>query len=425
MHRLIRPAAMWALFFCATSCAVAITISPVSLPDWTVNSPYSHSLSASGCTFVCIWSSGGTLPPGLSVSPVNGEISGTPKAAGLFNFTVTATDVLLNNGSQPYTMAIHATPAIVTPSISDGITGASYSQPLSASDGTPPYLWFVSAGSLPAGITLDPATGLLSGTPGAAGTFTFTVRVADASGSTVTKPFSVTIAAPAASPLPVTLSISGLPQTATSAQQVPFGVTLSSSSSKPVKGQVALSFQPAPSASRDDPAIQFSTGGRSVAFTIPAGSTHAVFPASTIALQTGTVAGTISLSVTSDLSGGNVGGSITVVQLPPVISGATVVTNSSGFQVEIAGFSNSRELTGASFHFTAKAGQAIETSDMTVSLTGSASQWYSSSSSTSFGGQSLLVVPFRVMQGASNGLTSVSVQVQNSRGQSDSAIAGF
>jgi len=424
MHRLFfRRAAPWTLFFSAATGISAITITPATLPDWTVNSAYSQSLSASGCIFVCIWSSRGTLPPGLSLS--NGEISGTPKTTGSFSFTVTATDVILNNQSLPYTLAIHPPPGIATSSISEGTAGASYSQTLLASDGTPPYEWSVSGGSLPAGITLNPSTGILSGTPAAAGTFTFMVRAADSAGATATKSFSVTIVEPAASPVPTTLTVSGLPATSTSAQQVPFGVTLSSSYSKAVKGQVTLSFQPIPAAPRDDPAIQFSTGGRTVAFTIPLGATHAVFPAGTIALQTGTVAGTISLSVTSDLPGGNIGDSVTITPAVPVVSSAAVTANSSGFQVQIAGFSNSRDLANASFHFTAKSGQAVQTSDVTVNLASAASQWYSAGTSTAFGGQFLIVVPFTVQQGASTGLASVSIQMQNAVGGSASAIAGF
>ena len=425
MHRLFRRAAPWLLFFSAVGGAEAITITPTSLPDWTVNSAYSQSLSASGCTFTCFWSSQGTLPPGLSLSTVDGEISGTPKTTGAFNFTVTATDVVLNNGSQRYTITVHAPPSITTSSISDGTAGLAYSQTLSASGGTPPYRWSVSAGSPPAGVALNASTGILSGTPGAAGTFTFRVQAADSAGATDTKSFSVTISQPAASPVPTTLSISGLPNTTTSAQQVPFGVTLSSSYSKPLTGQVTLSFQPIASAARDDPSIQFSTGGRSVSFNIPAGTTHAVFPSNTMALQTGTVAGTISLSLTSNLPGANIGQSVAVAVAPPVITSASVVSNSSGFQVQIAGFSNSRELTSASFHFTAKSGQAVQTSDLTVNVAGAASQWYSSGNSTSFGGQFLLIVPFTVQQGASAGLASVNLKVQNDNGDSGSVMASF
>src|SRR5262249_17333026 len=74
-----------------------------------------------------------------------------------------------------------------------------------AAGGTPPYTWSAS-GTLPAGLALSPA-GVLSGTPTAAGTASFTAQVTDGAAQTASKPLSVTITAPAlsittASPLP-------------------------------------------------------------------------------------------------------------------------------------------------------------------------------------------------------------------------------
>jgi len=60
-----------------------------------------------------------------------------------------------------------------------GIEGQLYGQPLVASGGLPPYEWSVSAGALPAGLTLDAASGELGGTPVESGAFEFTVRVED------------------------------------------------------------------------------------------------------------------------------------------------------------------------------------------------------------------------------------------------------
>lgn len=74
-----------------------------------------------------------------------------------------------------------------------------------------PYTWSVSAGTLPDGITLNPSTGVLAGTPTVAGTSSFTVKVTDASNRTATQATSVTIAAgtlamtvPASAALPST-----------------------------------------------------------------------------------------------------------------------------------------------------------------------------------------------------------------------------
>jgi hypothetical protein len=72
--------------------------------------------------------------------------------------------------------------------------GASYSQSLTAT-GTTPITWSVAAGALPAGLTLGSSTGIIGGTPSSAGTFAFTLRVANAAG-TATRPFSLTVSTP-------------------------------------------------------------------------------------------------------------------------------------------------------------------------------------------------------------------------------------
>ena len=73
--------------------------------------------------------------------------------------------------------------AVTTPSLPAATAGQAYTASLSAADGTAPYTWAVTSGSLPAGLTLDPATGAISGTPTAAGSSTITVTATD---STVT-----------------------------------------------------------------------------------------------------------------------------------------------------------------------------------------------------------------------------------------------
>lgn len=68
---------------------------------------------------------------------------------------------------------------IKTTSLPSATAGAAYGQTLQAQGGTTPYAWAVTAGSLPAGLTLDTSTGIISGTPGVLGTSNFTVQCTD------------------------------------------------------------------------------------------------------------------------------------------------------------------------------------------------------------------------------------------------------
>ena len=84
-----------------------------------------------------------------------------------------------------------AAPTITTDTLPGGKVGEAYSQTLSAT-GTTPITWGIDSGNLPAGLTLDEATGEISGTPTAAGTASFTVKAENSAGSD-TKELSITI----------------------------------------------------------------------------------------------------------------------------------------------------------------------------------------------------------------------------------------
>ena len=87
--------------------------------------------------------------------------------------------------------------------------GASYSQTLTANGGTAPYTFAVTAGSVPAGLTLSTA-GVLSGTPTTAGSSSFTVTATDSDGVTGSQAYTLAVSAPAAS-----FSVSGFPSPTT------------------------------------------------------------------------------------------------------------------------------------------------------------------------------------------------------------------
>lgn len=84
-------------------------------------------------------------------------------------------------------------PTITTVALTDGAVGVGYSDGLTAIGGRVPYVWSVSAGSLPAGLALDPSTGGISGTPTAAGTSNFTVHVTGDDGLSSAKSLSLTV----------------------------------------------------------------------------------------------------------------------------------------------------------------------------------------------------------------------------------------
>ncbi|MBB4128700.1 uncharacterized protein YhjY with autotransporter beta-barrel domain [Xanthomonas translucens] len=187
-----------------------LTIAPPTLPAGTAGTAYSQTLSASGGTAPYSYTiSAGALPAGLTLT-TGGVLAGTPTVAGSFAFTVTATDSTAGVAAQvgyAYTLSIAApTLVIAPPTLAAGTVGTGYSQTLSASGGTAPYTYAVSAGTLPAGLTLT-AAGVLAGTPTAAGNAAFTVSVTDAHGFGAAQAYTVAIAA--AVPAPVAVNDTG------------------------------------------------------------------------------------------------------------------------------------------------------------------------------------------------------------------------
>ena len=169
----------------------------------TVGAPYSSAFVASGGTAPYSYAiTAGALPGGLTLNPSTGAITGTPTTAGTFNFTVTATD---STGGQAATTSSNCSIVIAPPTIAvvcitnTGKVGVPYSSAFVASGGTAPYSYAITAGALPGGLTLNPATGAVTGTPTTAGTFNFTVTATDSTGgqaATASSNCSIVIAPP-------------------------------------------------------------------------------------------------------------------------------------------------------------------------------------------------------------------------------------
>jgi hypothetical protein len=170
---------------------------------------FTQTLTATGGTGTYAWSvSSGTLPAGITLDPVTGILSGTPTNNGTFSFTVDVTD---NNappgfGQQPYSWVINPPVSLSPSSLSAMVVGVPFAESVSASGGTVPYNYAVTAGTLPAGLVLDALTGAITGTPTASGAYSFTITATDAVTASASVPYSGTVTSPTITVSPSTLS---------------------------------------------------------------------------------------------------------------------------------------------------------------------------------------------------------------------------
>jgi hypothetical protein len=195
----------------------SLQFSTSSLPAGQVGATYSTMIQATGGTTPYHWSiSSGTLPAGLTLSATTGTISGTPTTSGSFTFTAKVTDSTSSTAqtatkSLTITVASAASPVeITTSSLPSGQAAVPYSTTLAAIDGTSPYKWSITSGALPAGLALA-SSGLISGTPTASGTFSFTVHVADSASSPTSASRNLSITTAAASAYSVMLKWTASP----------------------------------------------------------------------------------------------------------------------------------------------------------------------------------------------------------------------
>ena len=394
------------------------SITTTTLANGMAGTAYTASLSAQGGNTPYTWTiSSGSLPAGLSLNSASGAISGTPNAASTFHITVQVTDKSSpsQSATQSYSVTIYPVLEVVTVA-ADGLSGVPYSAKLAAQGGLPPYTWSVTAATLPPGISFD-ATGLtVRGTPTRSGAYQIELNVKDNAGYTASRTLSVNIG-----PQP-DLSLTGLDPTQVPTLPTSVGVKLGAPSSQAVSGTLQVSFQPnaagLPGAYRD-PALQFAAGGASIPFTIPAGTSTAVLDQSGN-LQQGTVAGDITVTMVPPLAAPKV---VTVPRLKPVITtGSVRITSvtSSGFRVELSGYSTPRDLASATFTFTAAPGSEVNGASITMDLRDAMTQWFASGEGRDNGSLFHLAAPF-TLQGDIQAVQSVSVTLTNSAGTSDPA----
>lgn len=161
---------------------------------------FTYILPATGGTPPYAWQvATGALPGGLILNPNTGSLIGTPTATGSSAVVVQLTDSKSQTAQKTLTIAVNAPPVpaveITTSLIPQATRGVPLNQQLIATGGKPPYTWAVTAGGLPAGLSLA-ATGMISGTPTANGVSNFSATATDAESSAASKPFAITVVPP-------------------------------------------------------------------------------------------------------------------------------------------------------------------------------------------------------------------------------------
>jgi hypothetical protein len=164
-----------------------LVINPVNPPPAHINAPYSLSISGQGSSAIAGWAvSAGQLPPGLSlnVSQFNLNIaivSGVPTQAGTYTFTVQAQDYTLpQTATLGVTVVVDTHLAITKPLLKNGGQNQVYSDSFAAVNGSLPLHWSIS-GNFPTGLSLDSASGQVSGSPADFGGFAYSISVSDSS----------------------------------------------------------------------------------------------------------------------------------------------------------------------------------------------------------------------------------------------------
>ena len=399
--------------------AFTVTINPptlgittsAALPGGAVGTAYSQKFSAVGGTPPYTWSLTQGSVPGLTFSVSQATLSGTPTTAGSYTFTLQAADSGGLTATRAFSVTIAPAALTITSAtqLPDANLGAPYSFHLAASGGVPPYTW--SANGLPAGLSLDAASGLISGVINAAGALSFTIRVVDSASANATNLFHLNVSLPA---LP-SIQISGLPTNADPAQQFGLQIFLGSAFPVALSGQAILTFTP--DSGNGDGTVQFAGGGTTSTFTVAAGTTAATSTPS-LALQTGTVAGTITVSLRLQAGGLDVtpspapAATTHINRAAPVVQKATLTRTSGGFNIVITGFSTAREVTQAVYSFTAASGQTLQTSQVTIPLDTLFGSWYQDPANTVYGSQFVLTQPFSI-QGDANSVIPQNVTLTN------------
>jgi len=220
-----------------------------------------------------------------------------------------------------------------------------------------------------------------------------------------------------------------LPTSLAPTQQAPLGLSLANPSPDPVTGQVTMTFTPNAMINADDPNVKFmnpATTSRTFNFTFPPNSGTAQLSLPGGVLQAGTVAGDIQLAM-SGVQVGAIGmtpqNSTMDVRIPrtvPVITSVRILNRSEkGFDVEITGYSTTKDIKEASFEFSARSGEKLATAKLQPDVVTTFVTYYGTPDSIAVGSAFVYLQPFTAVEGNANVVASVKVTLTNSQGTSD------
>ncbi len=237
------------------------------------------------------------LPSGLSINAASGAITGTPSNAATTTVSLTATNAG-GTGTASLTITINPpTPAIESANSAVGVKGQPFSYQITASNSPTSY----DATNLPGGLSVNTATGLISGAPSAAGTTAVTISATNA-GGTGSLALTITISLP-----PPAITSAG---TASGTQGQPFSYTITATNSP----------------------TSFGASG------LPAGLSVNTATGAITGTPTGSGSTSATVSATNVAGTGSATLAITIAMAPPVITSATTASGQQGaaFSYQIA-----------------------------------------------------------------------------------------
>ena len=397
-------------------CSLAVTTGPLAitgcpLPDAASGESYQGSLNALGGSAPYTFTSSGTLPPGITIS-TTGFVSGSSTSAGSYPFNVTVREASGQTFTQACSLNVAPTVLHITTAcpLPDAKLGQSYSAQIQAAGGVAPYQ-FDFFGYLPDGLQVS-SDGTLSGTPTALGGEAFLVRVTDALSKTTSAPCSVGVGLPAVPQIRIT----GLPSVVSpAATNVAVTAQLTAPYTQPIYGQFTLNVSPnthssEPTANEADPRLRFANGQAAMYFVIPAGSTQVSLPL----VSTGTVASTVLVSL-DKLGSANVDlplhptpAIFSIAQAAPVVTSACYTRTQTGVNVQVNGYSTTRELTRAEV--------AIGPDAFKTDVSGIAASYFAAAETIRAGGSFALTLPYQTDLGPNDPISTATINLFNTVG---------